>query len=437
MIGCGVEFKGSVEMEREEDEFQAIYTKRLPVLQRARQRLNEILTRVAAKIEDKTLVRAEVQPVRIKPLESIRAKAKKNLWGDTEAFEHCSDLIGGRVVCNNIADVYRYFELVSDALPNYVRMQDHIITPNAQGYRALHIDFTIDVGEFPVSLEMIPCEVQIRTRLQDAWAELAHDDIYKQSDLPEDLRARSKDLAEVLAAAEKIVSDIRERVARTVIPERYPDLSVVSAEGLAFAYSDVFGEPIPDYVVQQGLNICGLLSITSLEKLPTVLASYDFRERLANKYRKILFGLRIPRHELFFACLRALAKGEKAAMNYVRRRARGERDEIDSIAKREMLACLPNDVEELVKQLETGEADIEGWADALEATHECHPWCSTKIVDPYALAEAVSDHYNVGDPDGELCEAILKVVYASSVETGGWPNSSLCSFHADQAAKDD
>jgi hypothetical protein len=110
----------------------------------------------------------------------------------------------------------------------------------------------------------VPCEVQIRSRLQDAWAELSHDDIYKQTDLAEDLRARAKDLAEVLSAADKIASDIRVRVRRvTVPPEHFPNLDHVSEVGLAFVFKDVFGRSPPDYVIRQGLNLCQKLQSTN------------------------------------------------------------------------------------------------------------------------------------------------------------------------------
>ena len=101
--------------------------------------------------------------------------------------------------------------------------------------------------------------MQIRSRLQDAWAELSHDDIYKQPNLPEDLRARAKDLAEVLAAADKIASDIRSRVMReTASPAHRPDLGHVSAEGLAYSFREVFGRSPPDYAVRLALNLCNL-----------------------------------------------------------------------------------------------------------------------------------------------------------------------------------
>jgi ppGpp synthetase/RelA/SpoT-type nucleotidyltranferase len=90
------------------NELRKIYESRLPALQRGKSRLESVLLRVAAGIEDKRLVRAEVRTVRIKELSSVQRKAEKNGWGTSEVPSRCGDLVGGRVICNNMEDVYRF-----------------------------------------------------------------------------------------------------------------------------------------------------------------------------------------------------------------------------------------------------------------------------------------------------------------------------------------
>ena len=117
-----------------------VYEQRGPALQRARRRLQSILVGVVASIKDKTLVRAEVTSLRVKGLSSLKRKAVEKGWKAEEALSACSDLIGGRVVCNNIEDVYRFAELLKEQLPSAwgeFEIQDHIKNPNAGGYRAL------------------------------------------------------------------------------------------------------------------------------------------------------------------------------------------------------------------------------------------------------------------------------------------------------------
>ncbi|MCY3876730.1 MAG: hypothetical protein OXF88_20865 [Rhodobacteraceae bacterium] len=259
------------------------YEDRAPALDRVADRLRSILESVVATIESKTLVRAEVRRVRIKKLSSVKRKAESGGWKADQALSHCSDLIGGRVVCNNVEDAQRFAELLKEKLPSIwseVDVQDYTKEPNEGGYRALHVNFRLDVGDGVFRRDLVPCEVQIRSLLQDAWAELSHDDIYKQPDLPEDLRARAKDLSEVLAAADRIASDIRSRVMReTESQEHRPDMDQVSAAGLAFGFREVFGRSPPDYAVRRALNLCDRLQIESLEGFLEVLSIHVWSQR--------------------------------------------------------------------------------------------------------------------------------------------------------------
>ena len=283
-------------------DIQETYERRYPALCRARDRLREILESVVTTIEDKTLVRAEVRNVRIKELWSIQRKIESAGWNPDQGLSHCKDLVAGRAVCNNVEDVYRFAELLKEQLPSFqgeFAVQDHITEPNEGGYRALHVNFRLDVEENPFLWDFVPCEVQIRSRLQDAWAELSHDDIYKQSSLPEDLRARAKDLAEVLAAADRISSDIRSRVMReTASPEQRPNMSQVSDVGLAYTFREVFGRSPPDYAVRLALDLCDQLQIASLEGFPELLARAEFRDKVFDVYRSI-FGGGIGIEEIF------------------------------------------------------------------------------------------------------------------------------------------
>jgi hypothetical protein len=120
----------------------------------------------------------------------------------------------------------------------------------------------------------------------------------------------------------------------------------------------------------------------------------------------------------------------------MRTKARREFREIDAIYRREMLSSLPSTIDELIAQLEDPGAppDVEGWAEALDATGSCKI-CGTTIVRPDAFADAVVEHYEPSNPN-DARERIERAVCQSSVERGGWNDSSLCSYHDDQAGKD-
>ena len=422
-------------------DIQETYERRHPALRKAEEQLRSILESVVATIEDKTLVRAEVSKVRIKEVPSIERKIVSAGSDPDQGLSHCEDLIGGRVVCNNVEDVHRFAELLKERLPSSwdeFIVQDYTIEPKEGGYRALHVNFRLDVEEDTFQWDFVPCEVQIRSRLQDAWAELSHDDIYKQPGLPEDLRARAKDLAEVLGAADRIASDIRSRVMREIAsPEQRPDMSQVSAVGLVYSFKEVFGRSPPDYAVRLALDLCDQLQIVSLEGFPELLDRAEFRDKVFGAYRSIVGG-GIGIEEIFLAALYAVAEGDDKAIRWVRKKARRERHEHEQFAMSEALYSLPDTVENLIEAIHDPrvEADIEGWAGALGATTDC-ALCSTTIIQPSSFAESALQHYEIPEgADADVYERIEAALYGSGSETGGWSSESLCAYHDNQASKD-
>lgn len=426
---------------RPADQFSDAYERRYPALRRADERLQSILKSLAAAIEDKTLVRAEVRPSRIKGVAELERKARKNQWGPDDALSRCGDLVGGRVVCNNVEDVYRFAELLKENLPAYsdwFEIQDQIKQPDKDGYRALHVNFRLNISE-TLGPDLVPCEVQIRTRLQDAWAELSHPDIYKRPGINDDLRARAKDLAAILATADNIATDIRLQAARqTDPPATRPNLGTVSAAALQFIFKETFGRKLPDYAAAQYLNLCETLGITSLDRLPEAVSRSEFRDNVGDAYRAIV-GISPGNEDVFLAVIYSVTRGDKQALKYIRQKAGRERRETDQIARRELLSSLPDSVEALIEQLENArdEVDIVSIADAIGATSEC-AICATTVVDAETFADSIVQHYGVpDDEEADVRDRIEQAVRNSGVEMGGCNTSSLCGYHADQAAKDD
>jgi putative GTP pyrophosphokinase len=405
-------------------------------MQRAKATLLSLLRGAVASIEDRTLVRAHVIEPRIKSMESLRRKAARERWNTDEALSRCGDLVGGRVICNNTEDVYRFAELLREHLPSdgdAFEIQDWIVHPNERGYRALHVNFTLEGGDTIVP-DRVPCEVQIRTRLQDAWAELTHDDIYKQPDLPRDLVSRSADLADLLATAERAASGIRRRaVEESTAPAQRPDLRIPNADALAFVFKEVFGRSPPDYVIRQAINICEELATSSLEKLQQTMTRAEFRKKLDETYNSIMPGHLRP-EQVILAALYAMERGDPRALSYVRREARKEFREIDAIYRREVLSSLPDTVDELIADLDAGETDLEEWATALDALHDCGV-CGTAIVRPAVLAEALMRHYEPRDSERVRAD-IERAIYRSGIECGAWDGAPVCSYHAAQADRD-
>lgn len=138
-------------------------------------------------------------------LEKIRRK------GYSDPARQLTDLSGVRVVLFSESDVRTVSELMSRTFSvdrDNSLNQDDLLNTNQTGYRSVH--FVCDLGsgrdalpEFS-GLANLRFEIQVRTVLQHAWAELSHDRNYKfGGKLPKDLERRLYLYAGLLEIADK------------------------------------------------------------------------------------------------------------------------------------------------------------------------------------------------------------------------------------------
>ena len=90
-------------------------------------------------------------------------------------------LLGMRIVCNYIDDVYEVAEMLKNFRDlKVIREKDYIKNPKPSGYRSYHIIFELSLdleGEItPVFVEM-----QIRTIAMEFWSSLEHEMKYKKN----------------------------------------------------------------------------------------------------------------------------------------------------------------------------------------------------------------------------------------------------------------
>ncbi|MEQ8399701.1 MAG: hypothetical protein RIE24_21155 [Silicimonas sp.] len=416
-------------------ELEEQYERRLPALERAASHLRFLLHVIIEQIEDRRLVRAGPIDVRIKQLSSLTRKVGRNAWTADQAMTQTPDLVGGRIVVNNIVDVYRVEALLRESLSietDPIGRQDYIAVPQDHGYRALHLNFRVNVPEM-FGYDFVPCEVQIRTRLQHSWAVLSHADIYKQEDLPQDLHERFADLATTLEAADRIAGEIRDRVQQARTPsQEQPCPDRISADGIAHVFQGAFGRALPDYVITESVRLCADLGLEDLEPLAGALTSQVLRDKLDAVYSEKL-PIHIDHETFLVAVFYWLAGGEQQAINYVRAKAQREFDEVDAIARREILAELPGTVDELIVDLESWSSEDRTrlFAQALDIKDECAR-CHAEIIDPYNFAEAAIDHYGLADPEAsEAADRIQSAILGSGVDAGGGLSGyNLCSHCA-------
>lgn len=104
---------------------------------------------------------------RLKRLSSIESKLQRL----STRLSQMQDLGGCRAVVRSVADVYRLCEIyaTSDIKHRLAGLKDYILEPKASGYRGIHLVYGYHSDRTP-DFEDLLVEVQLRSRLQHAWA---------------------------------------------------------------------------------------------------------------------------------------------------------------------------------------------------------------------------------------------------------------------------
>lgn len=407
----------------------------------ARQDVDRRIRATLDALGDPVLIRAVSAPARVKSLSSLIRKARQQNWSVLEAFGKAQDFVGCRLVCNNLQDALRAADLLQSSLEQDgfgVRRKDLISRPSRDGYRALHLIFSVPVriGEDEANLG---CEIQVRSLLQDAWAQLSRADIYSSlTSAP--IRRRMAKLSRLLAGADAEADLIRTELSRPRRGRKPPAGSPLTASSVAFLYRRAFGIDAEEYFVQSILREFGSFQIRS-DGLEAVLLDTEYMSRLKAEYESHTRWETNPVQHFRWAVW-SMVYGPEAGLKQARRDGEQDWQEIDTVARSEMMASLPDTVDDLLDELRfpakdgDPQYDIEHWASALGAVRTCG--CGETIVDAEVFAENAVSHYKIrGKHADEVRDEVEAEITNSGVETGGWMNSSRCSYCDHILSKDD
>lgn len=150
---------------------------------------------------------------RVKPIDSIVAKAKLRNFEWDRLEEEMQDIAGLRIMCQFVDDIYDVVDLIRDRKDmKVIQERDYISNKKASGYRSYHL-----VIEYPVELvtgeKKILAEIQIRTLAMNFWATIEHSLNYKyQGEFPADIYDRLKRSAEAAYQLDEEMREIREEI---------------------------------------------------------------------------------------------------------------------------------------------------------------------------------------------------------------------------------
>lgn len=121
---------------------------------------------------------------RIKTFESYYDKLIKKLKNnESNSNVNITDLLGFRIVCHFLEDL----DIITDFIKDNFQVVEELQKGFEHSFKEFGYDSTHFLIEVPADIkdtvllaeESVICEIQLRTTLQDAWAEVEHEIIYK------------------------------------------------------------------------------------------------------------------------------------------------------------------------------------------------------------------------------------------------------------------
>lgn len=129
---------------------------------------------------------------RVKTVDSVYKKAKKMVINDgkyslkySDPKSQIMDFAGVRIIVYLSSDLKIITDAVERLFKDYILCDDSankidLLGKDKVGYLSIHYVVTINTNELEYThLNGVKCEIQIRTVLQDAWAQVFHDRLYK------------------------------------------------------------------------------------------------------------------------------------------------------------------------------------------------------------------------------------------------------------------
>jgi putative GTP pyrophosphokinase len=139
----------------------------------------------------KANVKTHSMPSRVKDLDSFLGKVKRKECA--KPFEDIHDVVGLRVVCLFLSDIPKVGQVIRDSF-NVISEDDKIESAEVASFGYMSVHFTAEMkkeykGPRYDSVAGLPFEIQVRTILMDAWANVSHYLAYKTDiDVPSNLR---------------------------------------------------------------------------------------------------------------------------------------------------------------------------------------------------------------------------------------------------------
>lgn len=393
-------------------EFLDEYYQRKEGLESELKSLREILHLRLKQLNRMEGTRARLTDSRVKRPAKIWKNAVERAYSPSKAFKKIIDILGLRIVCNNLSDVQSVVEMLKHeaGLFENIKIHDMVSNPRKDGYRAIHVRATTrHFGS--ARTEGIPCEIQIRTLSQDTWGRLSREDIYGKN-LPKIISGQTKILSDQLAAIDKHAQLIRNELDKPAeIATDIKDSNPVSPNRLALLYKQKYDDDLYEWSLHDWMLNLEEAEVETIQEVKEILEDTQLRNKLDDVVKNIReYPLKDSEWVVFSAKV-AADISEEEGFNAVIADIESEWNEITSFALREML---PGSIEDFISELEFS---LTVSKDALDTGEEIESYLSLlgcisidmygiKSVDEVCAVEAITFYYEAESYEERVNELI-------------------------------
>lgn len=415
-------------------EFLDLYKTKYSYLQETLKEIKSELQLRLSQLGARKGIRARITDARVKRPYKIWKNAQKAGILVSEVFTRTEDLLGIRIVCNNLSDIDPLIEMIQQDVSTIkvLEVKDLISSPSPTGYRAKHVR-TLFRDIFQTEEEPLPCEIQIRTLAQDTWARLSREDLYGKN-APQNIQKLARALSIQLSAIDDIAQLIRDELNKCPPQaDEIQDSDAISPQRLALLYKHKFGKDIFEWTLVdwiQTLYEAEAETIGDVRKLLNDEKLRNILDKLAVKIRS--FPLEDSEWAVFSAVV-ATEASISMGIKTVRNRIQQEWDEIVATARREALSEMPETLDEFIQMLQSGVIPKEALTELGGIQSCCR--CGSDILRPEQAAEAVLDYYGWPDTNIDLEQLLINADSEGIVESADY--SGVCQYCGYQMSKDD
>ena len=400
-------------------EFLDIYNKRVETLRSELSQLKELLSLRLQQLKRTEGTRARVVDARVKRPAKIWKKAVKYNYSASKALNKIVDILGIRIVCNNLSDAESVIKMIKQESGHIhiKKIVDMVANPREDGYRAVHLHTTINLF-FSSDIKKIPCEIQVRTLAQDMWGRLSRDDLYGNNP-PELIAATSKAISKQLSAIDEMAQQIRNELNKPA--EKAHDIKEtdpLSPQRLALLFNQKYNDDIWQWSLYDWMSNIEEAEAETIRDVRELLDDDKLREKL-DEITKDIRGYPLEDSEwVVYSAMVAAEVNTESGIEAIKDRIEKEWDEITTFALRE---SLPSTIDDFIDELENVTSyrtkDSEDQAEEIKSYFSLLGCMSEdmygmKELDTICAVEALAAYYGNDANEERLTELIDRFVQA-------------------------